>query len=151
MKLRHAAGLAAVSVGVCLWLGAAAQSAPPGPSAPERPAGEGAICAWAIYTAIATVGAKCFPGENPDYQAELQQITGKLDAYVARNAKDMTPAKAAEFKRRQGHTETPAEQLCRGDAVMLYRAFERADRPKVRADLDKLLAKDGPPTWGTCL
>lgn len=105
----------------------------------------------AIYTVMASVGSKCFPGESPEFQAEIRRSVDRLDAYVSRNAKDFTPQAMAEFKRRQGHTETPADQLCRSDAVPMYRAMEKGDRTTMSAGLDKLLARDGPPSWGTCL
>lgn len=98
-----------------------------------------------------TVGRVCFPGENPEYQSELSRLVVDLDAYVARNAKGSTPAQRAEFKRQQGNVGTPASQLCEGDAVAMYRHMEKADIVTIRDGLARQLAKDGPPTWGTCL
>lgn len=154
--MRRRTSLAAVlcSVGCLLTGSVVAQThAPPAkPQTPRQaPAGEGIVCAWAIYTTMASVGAKCFPGKNPRLQADLDDLVTKIDAYVLRNARSMSPALIADFKRRQGHVDTPASELCQGDAVTMYQAFERADWPRIRQELDKGLARDGEPTWGTCL
>lgn len=136
--------------GLCAWmaLGASAQPAPP-----ERVVapGEGVLCAWGIYTAMASVGATCFPGENPEFQADLRRFSEDLEAYVARNDKRATPQSIAEFKRVQGKTETPAAKLCHAEIIQLYRSFEGADRKALRASVAAAVARSGQPTWGTCL
>jgi hypothetical protein len=126
-------------------------SAPPPSDPPRRPpAGEGVVCAWGVYTLAATVGEKCFPGQNPALQADLKAAVSALDAYVARNDPKMTPAAVAQFKREQAHVDAPPDLLCRGDALQMYRAVEKVDRAKWKGDLDRLLARDGKPTWGDC-
>ena len=117
----------------------------------DPPPGEGIVCAWALYSVAAQVAARCFPGENPALEAELRNSVTKLDAYVARNSKDATPANIEKFKQEQGGVGAPVERLCKGDAVMVYRAFERAGPDKLRLETDKATARDGPPSWGTCL
>ena len=147
----------AASVGLCIALSASAQSAPPATTPPtpsaerEKPPGEGVLCAWGIYTAMASVGSTCFPGENPGLQADLRRYSAQLEAYVVRNDRNATPQSIAEFRREQGQAETPAAKLCRADIVRMYRGFEKADRQALKAAVAEATARDAQPTWGTCL
>jgi hypothetical protein len=128
--------------------GAPAQAADPKPL-PEPPAGEGVVCAWAIYAAIAEVGRRCFPDDAPEFQAELRNSVARIDAYVAKNSK-MTPDDIARFKRQQAHVDAPREAVCRGDGVTLYQNMKRGGATPLRQATDKILARAGEPTWGTC-
>ena len=134
----------------CLPPSTIAQSVSP-PPAREPPPGEGVICAWAIYTTVAEVGGTCFPRENPALQAELRRSVSRIDAYVLRNSKGATPEQLTAFKRQQGHVGAPAARLCVADAIQLYRSLEKAGAAKLSAGVDAMLARDGEPTWGTCL
>ncbi len=109
------------------------------------------ICAWAIYTTMASVGAKCFQGKNSRLQADLEEVVARIDAYALKNARSASPAMIAEFKRRHGHVDTPASELCRSDAVIMYQRLEKSDWTNARQQIGKSLARDGEPTWGTCL
>jgi hypothetical protein len=143
------------TVALCFVLSASARSAPPTPPAPYvervKPPGEGVLCAWGIYTAMASVGATCFPGENPRFQADLRAYSAQLEAYVVRNDKSATPQSIARFRREQGQTEAPAGKLCRADIVKMYRGFETADRQALMAAVAEATARDGKPSWGSCL
>ena len=55
-------------------------------AAREPPPGEGLVCVWALVVSAAEVGRRCFPGENPEFQAELERSEAKLDAFVRANA-----------------------------------------------------------------
>jgi hypothetical protein len=130
-----------------------AQAAPPqdAPSQAARrlPPGEGIFCALAIYSVAREVGRQCFPGEDPEYQAELGRSVAKLDAFVLRNSKT-TPAELAKFKTDQGQG-APRELLCKGEAVGIYRAVENGGAERLRTSIDSAVARPGQPTWGTCL
>ena len=102
-------------------------------------------------TAVAEVGDACFPGQNPALQAELRRSVARIDQYVLRNDRSMTSDKMAEFKRQQGHVGAPAAQVCVADAIQLYRSVEKVGAAKLSASVDAILARDGEPTWGTCL
>lgn len=131
-----------------------AQPAPP-PAARkpprEPPPGEGLICTWALVVNSAEVGRRCFPGENPEFQAELERSEARLDAFVPANGKDATPENIARFKATQGHVGRPKDQVCFADAIMIYRAFEKAGVQNLRETVDKGVARPGEPTWGSCL
>jgi hypothetical protein len=128
-----------------------AQAAPP-TRTPERtpPPGEGVVCAWAIYAVVAEIGARCFPGDAPEFQAELNRSVGRIDAYVLKNSK-MTPEDVARFKRDQGHVGYPKELICQGDGLQLYQALKSGGAARLRSATDAAVARPGEPTWGTCL
>lgn len=131
-----------------------AQPAPsPAPLIASRaaPPGEGLVCAWALVVNSAEVGRRCFPGENPGFQAELERSEAKLDAFVRANGKNTTPQSIAQFKATQGHVGRPKEQVCFADAIIIYRSFEKAGVEKLREMVDKGVARPGEPTWGSCL
>ncbi len=128
---------------------APAQAADPKPPL-ERPAGEGVICAWGIFTIVAEVGRQCFPNEDAEFQGELRSSVARIDTYVARNSK-ITPGDIKKFKREQGHEGAPRAQLCQGDAVAMYQSMKRGGATPIRQATDEMLARAGEPTWGTCL
>jgi len=114
--------------------------------------GEGVICAWAIYSAMAEVGARCHPDEDADVQAELTLAVARLDAYVIANTTPpATIERIAEFKREQGMAGAPKEQLCRGAPEEMYKSVAARSPAEIRKTVDDLVARAGPPTWGTCL
>lgn len=110
----------------------------------------GVLCMWALVTAVAEVGRRCRAGEDPAFQAELDLSVERVDEFVRRNS-DSTPEQVAAFKREQGLVGAPAAQLCTGDPLQLYEAFASAGPDALRSSVDDLLARPGPPTWGTCL
>lgn len=120
-------------------------------AAREPPPGEGLVCAWALVVSAAEVGRRCFPGENPEFQAELERSEAKLDAFVRANARSSTPEDIARFKATQGHVGAPKERVCFADAIIIYRGFEKGGAAKLREMIDKGVARPGEPTWGTCL
>ena len=117
------------------------------------PPGEGVLCAWAIYAAIATVGQKCHPGEDPEFQSALGRTIARFDAYVLANSTpSATPAWIDAFKRQQGSQDTPTAALCANkDAENMYQALLKAGANEIRKSTDELLARPGNPEWGTCL
>jgi hypothetical protein len=117
------------------------------------PPGEGVLCAWAIYTAIAEIGRKCHAGEHPEFQAELDDIIARTDAYVLANSTPpVTQAFVDKFKREQGQKDVPGADLCaNGDGEDLYQVLLKAGAAEIRKSTDELLARPGNPQWGTCL
>jgi hypothetical protein len=128
----------------CLTLGAApiAQDAQP-------PAGEGVLCAWAIYIAIEEVGRRCFPGQNPALQARLTAANERIERYVRDNSA-ITDEAVASFRRQMGEADMPDAAFCKGDFVDMYGRSKGKELARTD-DLDKLLARPGEPKWGTCV
>jgi hypothetical protein len=98
------------------------------------------------------VGARCYPGQHPDVDAALHDGVTRIESYVRQNSNPpVTDADIASFERQQGASETPAAQLCQGDAVEMYRGIAAQGADALRRSVDELVARPGPPTWGTCL
>ncbi|MFM7402739.1 MAG: hypothetical protein ACKO1N_01325 [Erythrobacter sp.] len=56
------------------------------------------------------------------------------------------------FRRQMGEADEPTEQLCaKEDAIKLYRGFASSTQEDLKAVTDEMLARPGPPQWGTCL
>jgi len=51
-----------------------------------------------------------------------------------------------------GEVDQPAEQLCANkDAIVMYGEFASAKPSELAQVTDEMLARPGPPEWGTCL
>lgn len=138
-----------IASSISLLIGAASTS--PTPQATrEAPAGEGVICAWAIYSLVEEVGRRCAPERYPEAQAELRRTVQRLDDYVRANS-DLTPEQIAQFKSEQAHVGAPETELCRGDPLEMFEQISRVDPGEMRTGIDALVARPGTPTWGTCL
>jgi hypothetical protein len=116
----------------------------------EAPAGEGVLCLFALTQAAAEVGRQCHAGDNPAVQAELDDAVVRFEAYLLSNS-NATPADVARFEREQGFAGAGQDRLCHGDPLRLYENFAAQGPQALRRQVDTLLARQGPPTWGDCL
>ena len=153
MKKRSLARLVVVLVSASFAAVLLAQPPAFARTEPETPPpGEGVICAWAIYSAMAEVGSRCHPGEDVEVQKELTRAVASIDAYVIANSTPApTPEQIEGFKRSQGSVGDTKAQLCRGDMDELYGAIAAQGAPEIRRFIDELVARPGPPTWGDCI
>jgi hypothetical protein len=110
----------------------------------------GTICAVALYTAVQEVGKRCFPGEDAEFQAEVDRAVARLDAFVLANS-DMGEAGLERLKREQSLVGAPEAELCTGDPVGIYRAFAAQGKESLRAEAEMLTARPRPAVWGDCL
>lgn len=110
----------------------------------------GPVCWAAIVESIRQIGIRCYPGENPALAAELDQANAQLGAMFL--ARGWTPQQLEGFRRQMGKADTPTEELCaNADAAQIYRGFASADAKELRKTTEAMLARPGPPQWGTCL
>lgn len=119
----------------------------------EAPPGEGVICAVALFGAIEEIGRRCYPDRLPEFQAELRQSLARLDAYVLANS-DMTAEDLARFKADQSGADVPDAELCSSEFGSIYTDPAPAattDAMEFSAYVDRLVARPGEPTWGTCV
>ena len=128
----------------------ATENSPAETGAAETRPGVGVLCMWALVNVAAEVGRQCKPGRDVAFQAELDRSVIRFDEFVLRNS-DTTPAQMAEFKRVQGMSGVPVAELCRGDPIILYEGMAAAGREGLRSQVDRILERPGPPTWGDCL
>lgn len=133
---------------IILAAGVPAASAAPQSAPRERPAGEGVLCALALYSGIVEVARRCTPETAPALQAELVRQVERLEAYSLANG--MTPEALADFKRQNlAGPSDPA--MC---AAYMEDGFESAltvDPADLRAGVDAMVARPGAPTWGSCI
>lgn len=152
MHVRSAVGMIAALL-MLSGAGVAAQTVAPQPApdaqASEDAPGEGVICVWALLVVSEEAGRQCFPGQDADFQAELHDSVGRLDRYVMANGK-ASQSDIDDFKRKQGHVGEAKATLCQGDPVMLYRNFRDKGASAIHALTDKLTARPGEPTLGSC-
>jgi hypothetical protein len=153
MRTRILAGLGATASAGVLALLSVTWSASAQVQDHQPPPGEGVLCSWALVTLTAEVGRMCHAGESPEVQAELDAAVARFDAFVLANSTpSATPESVAEFKRVQGKTGASAEMLCASsDAERMYQTIVSQDLVRLRESVDQLLARPGPPSWGTCL
>ena len=113
--------------------------------------GEGVLCAMMMYNALHEVGRRCFPGEHPRFQAELQRRVEALDDYTLKNSKVMTSADLLRFKERHALVSRPTAELCKGEVPRLYKSAAAKDRKGYSEEFDSLVARPGEPSFGHCL
>ena len=146
-RLRPVFGLLAAS----LLLSSPSAATDPEPAqVPETAPGTGALCLFALTSVAAEVGRRCRSGENEDFQVELDRTVGQFEAYVLSNS-EANAEQVAEFRRRQGGTAASTEALCEGDAVVFYESVVSRGIETFRREVDHILRRPGPPTWGDCL
>ena len=133
---------------VVLLAGVPAASAAPQSAARESPAGEGVLCAIALYSGIAEIARTCTPDTAPALQAELVRQVERLDAYALANG--MTPETLADFKRQNlAGISDPA--MCAAHMEDGFASALTADPADLRAGVDEMVARPGTPTWGSCI
>jgi hypothetical protein len=116
----------------------------------EPAPGEGVICAMGIYNALAEYGRRCSPPPNPEFQAELERSTIRIDQFVLANSK-ISLDEIAKFKLKQSRVGAPDASICRMDIGNMYQIASKVGAKDLRDGMDKLLARPGEPTWGDCL
>jgi len=110
----------------------------------------GPMCWAAIVESIRQIGIRCYPVENPTLAAELDQANAQLGAMFL--ARGWSSQQLEGFRRQMGEADTPTEVLCaNADAAQMYRGFASADATDLRKTTEAMLARPGPPQWGTCL
>ena len=117
----------------------------------EPPPGEGVLCMMVFVDVAAEAGRRCFPGQNPVFQARVEEAEAKFDAYFLKNG-PATPEQLAAFKKDQAGIGAPTFQ-CKsdGDVVLMYNHFVALDAKVLTTDVDKMLARKGKPTFGDCV
>lgn len=131
---------------------AAAPPDPPGGDLVEamRPSSMGPVCWVAIVESTRQIGIRCFPGENPATMAELDRANNALGAMFLERG--WSPRQLEAFRRQMGEADEPTEQLCANEgAIEFYRGLASTRPDDLKVVTEEMLARPGPPQWGTCL
>ncbi|MDP3802345.1 hypothetical protein [Brevundimonas sp.] len=138
----------AAVVAVVLAAGVPAASAAPQSAPREKAAGEGVLCAIALYSGIAEAARTCTPETAPEFQAELRRQVERLDAYALANG--MTTEGLAGFKS-QNLAGLGDPSMCAAYREEGLEEVLTADPEAMRTTVDELVARPGTPTWGSCI
>lgn len=129
----------------------AAPESPPGAAVEAvRQTAMGPVCWAAIVESIRQIGIRCFDRKDTASIAELERSSQALGKMFLERG--WTAEQLERFRRQMGEADTPSEKLCaNNDAIQFYQAFAGADQSELAKTTDEMLARPGPPEWGTCL
>ena len=121
------------------------------PQADAGPPGRGVLCLGTILYWAKEIGERCYPGDDPAYQARLQTYAERFDSYIVRNVDGGAEA-LAQFKASQGLGQGTEKQVCEAaEDYDFYSHMRHVNDDEMKAGIDALLARDGPPSFGDCL
>jgi hypothetical protein len=115
----------------------------------EEPPGEGILCSLAIFSTLTEVGKICFPSQDVETIQSFSSAASRLGDFMLANG--VKSNDLAYFLKDQGGAGKPAAELCSETALELYASIKRGMSPeRLRAEIDRSVARPGQPTWGTC-
>lgn len=98
---------------------------------------------------MSSYGAHCLPDEDTAFKAALEDSIRRFDARFL--AAGWSAEQLAAFKRQMREEDRPIAQLCGNrDAMAMYRQLEKS-ADLIGKNTDEMIARPGPPEWGTCL
>jgi hypothetical protein len=117
---------------------------------PQEPAGRGVLCLGTFIFVVEKVGVECRVGQDREFQARVANYARRFDDYIIRNTGG-DPAVLAKFKDGQNLNSKDRDYICGGDAAEAYDHFKAGKSQELQKAVDKLLARDGPPSFGDCV
>ncbi len=117
---------------------------------PPEPPGSGVLCLGTFIYFVEKAGKQCHTGDDPEFQARIASYAHRFDEYIVRNTGG-DPAVLAKFKKSQNLTSEDPDYICKGDVAESYNQFKAQGVDKLDSAVDKLLAHDGPPSFGDCV
>ena len=110
----------------------------------------GSVCWAAILEAVSSYGKRCVTHENRAFRVGLNEAIHRLDGKFLGSG--WSEERLGAFKRQMGEEKTPTPKLCsNADALGIYRETEKHGSAWLLKTTDDLIARPGPPQWGTCL
>ena len=128
------------------FAGAALISATPPEESPER----GVLCLGTFIYFAEKNGKICRAGQDNEFQERLARLSSKFDAYIIRNT-DGNPDTLSKFKASQNLDSEDRSYICEGDVAKSYENFKAIPAADLDESVDKLLARDGRPSFGDCV
>ena len=116
----------------------------------EEPPGAGVLCLGTFIYFVEKTGSQCRPGQDPEFQARIATLARRFDDYIVRNMGG-DPALLARFKEGQNLNSNDRAYICDGDVAQSYDHFESEAPGELERAVDRLLARDGPPSFGDCV
>ncbi|MCR5876255.1 hypothetical protein LRS10_20155 [Phenylobacterium sp. J426] len=107
------------------------------------------LCAWRLYVTVQEVGARCFPGQDAAFQRELATSIGRIEGFIRKNQWGRPAAQELLSQKTYGVADIERmgrDELCRSDAVELYRDMKGSPGDLRRATQDMLSTPRKPVT-----
>ena len=114
----------------------------------ETKPGEGVLCLGGFIYFAQLEGKVCHSGKDDTYQKRLDGYVERLDAYLIRNFPD-GKAGLEYFKVDEGMTLETRPDIC--SSYKVWDHLRKTPAAKFDAQVDKLLERDGRPTFGDCV
>ena len=142
--------LVAALIGAMIGAAAMAQSEPAAPLEGGAPAPAGGLlCSLARLHIVAGVGRRCFAGQDGPFQAAVADAVARLEAH-AQASSDMSRADLDAFARAMTGEEPADPDLCDEEGQTIYRTAREGGAEWLRTQVERQVARPGPPAWGTC-
>ena len=121
------------------------------PSHNAEPPGRGVLCGAVFVYAAQVQGGLCYPDNDPAFQTQLASWAQRFDDYLIRNLPD-GELSLQSFKEDQGVAPTEDRRICpRDNDSKIYEQMRDGDRDRWELHMNKVLAHDGPPSFGDCI
>ncbi|MEM6477078.1 MAG: hypothetical protein AAF687_13020 [Pseudomonadota bacterium] len=110
----------------------------------------GPVCWAAIVEATVQIAERCSMDVRQDTIQELNKAGEALGRKFIESG--WTLEYLEGFRRQMGEADVATEDLCaKADAVQFAEAVAGSSPEYVKATTEQMLARPGPPEWGTCL
>jgi hypothetical protein len=118
---------------------------------PEDVAHGAVLCSWWISIEMRLTSDRCFPNEDSELKAALDESIEKMDQFIMDNM-PMTQEQFADFKQKTV-SALGGMHACRGAYMDMYEHIRHApvDRQAIRERTLKLLAVPRKPAANPCL
>jgi hypothetical protein len=125
--------------------------------------GHGAVlCAWEIYVTVRAHIEACSPGEDPNFEANLDYAIDQINGFVAENSlvpitkpqlMDAIEQRKLQAKRAMfGHSHEGQRKRCEADGISsIAKPLKLAPQDAWVSGLTKLLSVKRPPVMNPCL
>jgi hypothetical protein len=139
--------------GAAIGAAACAQLDPPAPQAAATAPAEaqeqgGLLCSLGRLHIIESVGRRCFAGQDGAFQAGVAEAIARLEERA--QAGGMSRADLHAFASSMAGAQRPEASVCDLEGRMIYRTAVESGLDPLRAEVERQVARPGPPGWGTC-
>ena len=136
--------LIAAVLGALLGAVAVAQTGAPAPP----PDGEaGLLCSLARLHVVAGVGRRCLSGQDAPFQAAVGDAIARLEAHAG---SAMSRGELDDFARSMAGDDRSDAAVCDEEGLGIYRSARDDGAEALQAEVERQLARPGPPRWGVC-
>ncbi len=146
--------LLAALIGAMVGAAAVARSEPAPPPDSGAPArfeyapGGGLLCTLATFHIVAGAARRCFAGQDGPFQTAMADAVTRVEAHA--QASGTSRAELDAFARAMAGEQRPGGGGCDEEAARLYRSVRDSGVEALQTEVERQLARPGPPQWGAC-